>query len=188
MDAGHADVVETLDRVPHGFGGDQGLLGYRNVGGAGGDDQNLLVGYERAFPLRVRHHDGARHFVEFRVGEGFSHTVENLPGGAGGQDLVPLCQPTNDLRGLLDAFVLAKHHLGKPLTQRPVVVQRRKAQVLVRKVLQLLQSVVHRQLLVAHRLQQLLDFFFVHYAPWSTPVRVWNPDRGGQARRSTHRS
>ena len=40
MDAGHADIVEMLDRIAHQFRGDDSLFGDWNVAGSGGDDRD----------------------------------------------------------------------------------------------------------------------------------------------------
>ncbi len=51
VEAGDADVVQPVDRVAHDLGGDRGLLGDRQVGGAGGGDEDRAPA-GRAWPRR----------------------------------------------------------------------------------------------------------------------------------------
>ena len=67
VDAGNADVVETLDAAAHELGGAGGLLGDRDVGGAAACDDNAALADGLSPP--VDPHE-ARDRVVARVGHG----------------------------------------------------------------------------------------------------------------------
>ena len=52
VEAGDADVVQPIDRVAHDLGGDGRFLGDRQVGRAGGGDQDRAAARRRRLPMR----------------------------------------------------------------------------------------------------------------------------------------
>jgi hypothetical protein len=158
MKPGHADVVEALHPAPERPRRHRGLLGYGNIGRAGGDDQDIrsagiglrpLAAAQFQHPRRLMMDDLRKRRVQ-RAG-----LLRARPGRE--HHRAALSQPADNLDYLLRRFSLTENHLGIAGTELPVRVHAGKPQLLDRCPAQRRQRRIWRQLACLHPLQYLTD-------------------------------
>lgn len=161
MDTGHADVIEPRNLVTHNLGGDDCLLGYGYVAGAGRyyGDQTFAV----ARPVAAQH-DGAGFGFVFCRANVFLDGEKLLFAGAGGKYVVlaVLRQAFEDSGNLRGRLALAKNHLRHADSQHPMVIDLGKPQILKREVSQAVYGGIRCHLSGSNLLQQLTKSLGVH--------------------------
>jgi len=152
LEAGHAHVVDALHGAAHELGGDRGLLGHRQVGGAGAEDGD--AGYGR-FSTPVQG-DAPGGLVVGGVGEVLFEGGEDVGADPGHQEAAgAFRQPGGDGHHLLRCLALAQHYLRQVVAEGAVVVQLGEAQVFVGEEAQVLQRVLYGGRAGGYRLQEL---------------------------------
>jgi len=135
---GHADVVQSVDLVPHQLGGDHRLLGHAHVGGARRDDQDRPI--PRSYIVLLQG-DSSGDRVEHRGGDLAADGLVRGFGGAGHQQrLAPGDYPGGNGRDVGRTFACTEDDLGEPLSQGPVVIHPGEPQVLERQLPQVVQQ------------------------------------------------
>ena len=164
MQPGDANVVETLDAVPHHLTGDHRLFGHPLVGGAAGDNQNGAVP-SGVFVRRVA--DDACGLVENRPADAIPDGGERVGVGTGHQQIVSsLDDPSGDFCDLIRRLPLAEDNFRKALSDCPVVVDPSEPDILERCLAhgggQLRLGGLHGERAVTHLLEQGSERLWSH--------------------------
>ena len=155
MDAGDSHVVQVPHVVAHGLRRDNRFFGDRNVAGAGGNHDDLSLAVES---LVLRERDGARELVECSLAKLALHGTKLLRRNPSRQDVVPvLGKPGEDGGKLLRSFSRPKDDFGHAHAQRAMMIHVGEAQVLERKMPQLLHCFVGRELASLYFGEQFLE-------------------------------
>ena len=117
MNAGHTDVIQSVDLVSEDFGRDRGFFTHRNIGCPGANYHHVADSFNWS---RFGHHD-ARHLMVFAVPDGFPDTIEDLPAGPGCQDIAMVL--SNIFRyalNLRNGLTLAVYDFGDAVAHAPM--------------------------------------------------------------------
>ena len=113
VESGHADVVQPVDPIAHGFGANRSLLSRSLVGGTRGEDQNrALAGGRGVGPPG----DGPCDRMKARVWNPFSHrSVSGVVGARDEERMTGRHDALGDRGDLRGGLPWAENHLWKAL-------------------------------------------------------------------------
>src|SRR5712692_4536744 len=182
MQPGHADIVDGLGAVAHHFRGQAGLLGDRDIAGAGREGQNQPLARAR---MAAPDGNRPRKRMEFRLAAQPPYGTIDAFAGARNQDVVlgsPRAQHSADNPGdLLRSLARGEDGLGKTLAQRAVVVNLGEAEVFKRQVAQPLDGLRDRKAPGSHPVKEPPNVWLFHLAPeWISRSVSLLPEGGVQ--------
>ena len=144
VQAGDPDVVEAIHPIAHGFGAYGRFLRDREVGRAGGGDQNHAPAGPQVASGTA---DGPGGRAEHRVGNLCSDRSECLAVGPGDEECVAvLHDPGGDGGNLLRGLAGPEYHLWKALPCPPLMVDTGESEIFERGLAQKLKDAVLRRL------------------------------------------
>ena len=133
MQAGDPAVVQALHPIAQRLGDQRRLFGDRQVGGAGRGDHDQAEGIEGLGTNDQQPRERVIDVGQSRRG----HRGGDVAARAGGEHVrVSRGQPLDDRHHLLRRLARTEHRLGGSAPQRPVMIDLREAQILVRQAAQ----------------------------------------------------